>query len=224
MTIPANLAAEAAPWGSIPVTVCWGTQGGPYNPVSTANPLPVQGTAATNSAVAGNPLYVGLYNSGTVFPLTSAAYIGDGENGHSLSVAPTLYNGVSWDQQRANTERTLLASAARTATTSSADVTNFNGRGLQVLLNVTAASGTGGLTLTIQGKDPVSGNYYNLNANPTAITATGLTVYEVYPGVGAAGGGVTQRTSASLPRTFRVTVTHGDASSYTYSVGTSLLL
>lgn len=138
----------------------------------------------------------------------------------AFAIAPVLFSTASagLDRSRANDALTLLAAAARTATTSSPDQTNFNWRGLQVVLNVTAASGTGGLIVTVQGKDPVSGNYYNLNANPAGVTATGTYVYEVYPGVGAAGGGVTQRISGILPRTFRVTVTAGDGSSYTYSV------
>ena len=137
-----------------------------------------------------------------------------------------LFNGTTtYDRPRNNMDQTALASAARTATTSSADITNYNGRGVMVFLNVTAASGTGGLTLTIQAKDPVSGNYFNLNANPSAVTSTGNgTVYIVYPSTLTAAGNVTQSTQAVLPRTFRITVTHGDASSYTYSVGASIIL
>ena len=36
-------------------------------------------------------------------------------------------------------------------------------------------------------------------------------------------GSVTQATSFYLPRQFSITVTHGDSSSYTYSVGYCLL-
>jgi hypothetical protein len=149
----------------------------------------------------------------------------DGSDGSNLqAVGPSAYNGASFDRWRNNYEITALISATRTATTSSPDQTNPNGRGLHVILNITAASGTGGLQIFIQGKDPVSGNYYNLNATPTAVVATGQTIFEVYPGIGPISGGITQRTSGALPRTFRIQVVHGDASNYTYSVGAAILL
>jgi hypothetical protein len=141
-----------------------------------------------------------------------------------LEVADFAYNGSGWDKTRNNQDNvTLLASATRTSTTSSADQTNYNGRGVLVYLNVTAASGTGGLTLTIQAKDPVTGTYQTLNSAPTAVTATGFKTYELYPGA-ATTGGLTQAVQQPLPRTWRVQVAHGDSSNYTYSVSASVLL
>lgn len=125
-------------------------------------------------------------------------------------------------ENRGNVAGTGIASAAFTSTQNSADISNIGCRGVQAILNVTAGT-TLSLVLTIQAKDPVSGSYYKLNADPSAVTGTGLTVYELFPGIGATSGGVTQRTSASLPRTFRITVTHGNANSATYSVGYSLI-
>jgi hypothetical protein len=135
------------------------------------------------------------------------------------------WNGASWDRHRNNLDGTALASAARTGTTSSADITNYNGDGALVILRVSVVPGTApSLTLAVEGKDPASGVYYALNAAPTAVTAVGTYVYEVGEGAsGAAGGGVTQRTAGQLPRTFRVTVTHGNANSVTYSVGYSII-
>ncbi|HZS45388.1 MAG TPA: hypothetical protein VFC63_09825 [Blastocatellia bacterium] len=134
------------------------------------------------------------------------------------------FNGASWDRERGNVEATLLASAARTAATQSPDQTNYNGRGVQVILNVSAASGTGGLQVVVQGKDPVSGSYYNLYAAPTAVTATGIKVYEVAPGASSAGAGdVATRVAGQLPRTWRVNVLVGDSSSYTYSIGAAVI-
>ena len=78
------------------------------------------------------------------------------------------------------------ASAARTAQTDSANQTNRNARGVHLILNVTAASGTGGLQVRLLGVDPISSTVYALAAAPTAITATGISVYELYPGAAAA--------------------------------------
>lgn len=157
----------------------------------------------------------------------------DDGNGLPIAVSPTnplpsltaTGNGAGgYDTQQSNASLTLFASAARTTLQQSADQSNPNARGVQIVLNVTAASGTGGLTVTVVGKDPVSGTYYALNASPTAVTATGTTVYELYPGDGAASGGVTQRTSGPLPRVWGIKVAVGDASSYTYSIGVSTIV
>lgn len=123
-----------------------------------------------------------------------------------------------------NAETTLLASAARTTTQVGANQTCLGGKGVRLVLNVTSASGSGGLVVRVNGVDPTSGVTYQLNASPTAVTAIGTTVYDLYPGIGAAAGGITQTTSQVLPRTFRVDVTVGDATSYTYSLSQVILL
>jgi hypothetical protein len=134
-------------------------------------------------------------------------------------IRPGMSNGATFDPETGNLEGTALASAARAAQTESADIVNVNCRGAVIFLNVTAASGTGGLQVVVRGKDPVSGAYVNLNNVPTAVIATGLLVYTFYPGATAVGAATFQ---GVLPRTFRIRVIHGDASSYTYSVGYSL--
>lgn len=129
------------------------------------------------------------------------------------------FNGSSWDRQRNNTQNTLLASAARTITTSSTDQTNYNSRGLHVVLDVTSA-GTGSITLTVEGKDSLSSKYYTLLAG-VAVTTNSTNVYKVYPGLPA-----TANVSANdiVPRTYRVTVTANNANSVTYSVASLLVL
>jgi len=134
-----------------------------------------------------------------------------------------LFNGTNWDLQRNNTEGTLLANAERTATVYGSDQTNYNARGLIVFLNVTGASGTGGLYVVIQGKD-ATGQYYTLNTSPPAVTGTGRFVYVLYPGATGTGDDVVQTTSLVLPRTWRVNIAHGDSSSYTYSVSYALIV
>lgn len=120
-----------------------------------------------------------------------------------------------------NQDLTLLPSATRTTTTNSADQSNTNGCGVVVYVNISSASGTGGLTVVIQGKDPASGNYVVILTASAALTTTGAYYYEIYPGITTGG-----RTSAStmLPTTWRVQVQHGDSSNYTYSVGASVIL
>ena len=119
---------------------------------------------------------------------------------------------------RPNVDITGLASAARTATTNSGDLINYDGRGLFVVVDVTNA-GTGSITLTIQGKDAVSGQYYTLLVG-AAITTVSTNVYRVYPGLTASANSVA---SDILPRTYRLLVTHNNANSITYSVGASVI-
>lgn len=139
-----------------------------------------------------------------------------------IPAALSTNGGLKVSNIDANIDAQMLAASARTTAAASADQTNLGCRGVLVVLNITAASGTGGLTLLIKGKDSVSNAYYQLNASPTAIIATGIYVYELYPGSSTAGSAgttlVNQRTAGVLPRTWRINVNVGDASSYTYSV------
>lgn len=122
-----------------------------------------------------------------------------------------VFNGVTWDRARANTEFEMLSAAVRNATTTSADFTNYNASKALFFLNVSAAAGGGQtLIMSVQAKDPVSGNYFTLITG-AATAITGLTVVSI-SGLAA----------NILTRTFRVTVTHSGVGNWTYSVGASL--
>ena len=141
--------------------------------------------------------------------------LGDGASNTTTGNAPaSAFNGTTWDRQRNNTELTLLASAARTVTTDSADQTNFNGRGIHVVVDITAGAVLS-LVVTIQGKDPVSGKYYTLLAS-AALTGVSTTVLRVYPALLAVANTIA---NDIVPRTWRVDVAAGNATSATYSVG-----
>ena len=132
---------------------------------------------------------------------------------------PSLFNGTNWDRVRNNNEVTLLASAARTTAQQTADQTNYNARGVKIGLDITSYT-SGSLTVTLQGKDSVSGAYYTLLAG-TAVSASGYTTYTLYPGVAT-----TANVSAAdiLPRTWRVNVAVADASSITYSLSANVII
>ena len=122
------------------------------------------------------------------------------------------------------TTRTLLAMAARTATVASSKMIDRVQQFCRLYINVTAASGTGGLTVQLRGYDPVSLEPGNtpvpalLNAGGGAITATGIYVIEFMESSVAASGNVKETVPRMLPCTWDVQVTAGDSSSYTYSV------
>jgi hypothetical protein len=78
--------------------------------------------------------------------------------------------------------------------------------------------GTGSVTLSVEGKDQVSGKYYTILTG-AAVTTNSTNVYRVYPGLTAAANATV---SDILPETFRITVTHNNANAATYTVGASL--
>lgn len=196
--------------------------GGVPTPVSNTNPLPSTVTGGLTDA----QLRATAVPVDTEMP--TAAALADGAANPTAPLngaANQVYNGATWDRQRGNTEGTLLASAARTATTVSAVQTNHNARGVFVGVDVTAV-GTGTLTLQLRAIDIVSGLNYNV-ASMTSLTTSGRYGLLVYPGVAVAAlGGTTsvQAISAAIPRTWVVVVTHSDGSSWTYSLSYSLIV
>lgn len=139
--------------------------------------------------------------------------------GYNPVVVAGLTGGNNAQPVLADGNFTLLSNAARTATTNTALQGNYWYRGIIATLNVTAASGTGGLTVHIQGQDAISSAWYDVLVASSAVTATGLYTYSVYPGIGMSS--VTMSVSAILPAVWRVSVVAGDSSSYTYSLGAS---
>lgn len=113
---------------------------------------------------------------------------------------------------------TAFASAARTATASSADFTNSWGRGIHIIFDVTAVA-TSDVKMKIEGKDPTSGKYYTI-LEGASVTTISTNVYKVYPALTAVANLVA---NDIVPKTFRITMTHANANSTTYSVGYSLV-
>jgi hypothetical protein len=118
--------------------------------------------------------------------------------------------------------RAAYAHCPGAGTVNGTDQINYNGRGLKLVIDVTAISGTSPtLTVTIQGKDPTSGKYFTILAS-AALNATATTVLTVYPGQAVAA-----NVSANdiLPRTFRViAVVGGTGPSVTATVAASLIV
>lgn len=123
------------------------------------------------------------------------------------------YNGTGNFQQ----EVKILSSAVRTSTTTSIVYIPDTATTLMFYLNISSASGTGGLQVRIMGMDTL-GNTYFLNANPTAIVAAGQYVYTLCPGCTSTGGSIQQATATAPPSRLLIQVTHGDTSNYTYSL------
>lgn len=110
-------------------------------------------------------------------------------------------------------EFVVLASAARTATTTSDDFIVPYGRTLSLIIDRTASAATPSVVPTIRGVTPL-GVVYDVLAG-AAITGTGTTVLRVGHGCPET---ANLSTGMPLPATFRLVMTAADADSLTYSV------
>jgi hypothetical protein len=158
-------------------------------------------------------------------------------DGHNLgglnglvAIAPNyMFNEVAgnWDRMRANLDATLLASAARTASTNTADQTNYNHRGVIVHLDITAnPGGAETLTVEIYAKCPASGEYHLMTGFPAVAAATNAHyAYVLYPAaVETVNAARTEIQGLVLPRTWRARILHSAAGSWTYSLGAQSIL
>ncbi len=152
--------------------------------------------------------------------LPAAAALADGA---ANPTAPTVgsgllgFNDTTWDRWRNNAPVTPLASAVRAVSTQSATFTNYNARGIWLVLDITAVPGVQTVTLSIYAGSPLVGISQQLLAG-VAQAAIGRTGYMLYPGVAAAALGVTAVAGYALPRTWAVVINHSGAGNFTYSV------
>jgi len=113
----------------------------------------------------------------------------------------------------------LLTSEARTATVSTVNTKNSLHNGGHIIIDMTAVTATGSVTPVIEAKDKASGKYYPLLTG-AAITGTGTVVLRVHPDLTPVANLVADDI---IPADFRVTLTHLNAVSMTYTVGVSLV-
>lgn len=115
-----------------------------------------------------------------------------------------------------------FSSYATVGTVNSDDYDNLSGRSAIVVIDITAITGTGtpSLTVTLQGKDSVSGKYYTILAS-TALTGTGTTILRVDPSLTASANLIA---ADVVPRTWRISsATGGSTISLTATIGVHLV-
>jgi hypothetical protein len=115
-------------------------------------------------------------------------------------------------------QQTVYASAARTATPTAVEVPTQGRQRLHLVIVATAAAATPSVVPTIDAYDAASATWYNLLTG-NAITATGTTTLKIGPGFPGSANAVS---ADMLPGLIRITMTHADADSLTYSVGLHL--
>jgi hypothetical protein len=115
----------------------------------------------------------------------------------------------------------ITLTAAGAGTTNSADQENPSSRGVAVVVDITAKTGTIDLVVTIQKKDRASGKYIDVLAS-VSLTAVGTTVYLVHPDLTAANNTIAKDI---LFEVWRVKVVSGTGSSpvITATIGACIL-
>jgi hypothetical protein len=108
---------------------------------------------------------------------------------------------------------TVLALSARTATTTSSNITKTTEKSAHFVINVTVVPGVDTITPKIQAMDNL-GNYYDLLVG-AAISTTGITVLKIAQGGAVIAGGAA---ADFMPDVYRVVVTPSAGTSFTYSV------
>jgi len=112
----------------------------------------------------------------------------------------------------------LFNLSGATTTQTSAVQDNDGHRGIKVVLDTTTI-GTGSVTLTIKGVDPLSGKTWTLLAG-AAVTTNTTNVYTVFPGATAS---ANVAANDQLPCQWQVVVTANNANAATYTVAAHLL-
>jgi uncharacterized protein YggE len=115
--------------------------------------------------------------------------------------------------------KTILGSAARTATVSVSGIDTGDAPAAYFVLDVTVDGAAASITWKVDYLDETSSKYINLLTG-AAVADVGTTVYKISPALTAVANSIA---TEHLPQTLKVTVTHADADSITYSVGMLLL-
>lgn len=139
-----------------------------------------------------------------------------------------VWNSATWDREMGNIDGTAMANAIRTgATAEGSDIVNYNHRGAHFVLNYSTGGTSNLIMMKVQGKDSLTGTYYNI-ATTVTLSATGSAAYVVYPGVTAGASTLMVSSGAAssvLPRTWRVSVVQsGTSLTANFGVGYSMIL
>jgi len=151
---------------------------------------------------------------------------------NSVVVANTnfIFDGTNYNRERGNDNIILLPSAVRSATTASPDFTNYNGRVVIGILNISAVPGGGiGLKLALDAKDPISGNYIQIGSGvlDASTVSNVIGMAGILP-TGSTWDGANPGTAfflnTLLPITMRMRVIHSGAGNFTYSLAAQVIV
>lgn len=143
----------------------------------------------------------------------------DGGAANMAAVVGALFNGTNYDRPRNQEKTTLLASAARTVTTS-ANLTLYNNCAVLIVVDVTARAAATTLTPSlVMGQSGYVANKTIWTAAAAINSASGTFMYVFWPmPTIASPTGFVEVINTPLFRELQVTITPNDANSVTYSV------
>jgi hypothetical protein len=185
------------------------------------------GTAEVASlAVTAAPSSIGNITvtlNGTGFPIAV-----DPATQLTTTDVATLIRGTAfagWTTGGSGTTVTFTATTvgAKTDATFTGGTTGVTGT-MTTTTQGAAAVAAPAITPKISGKSFSSGRLYDLGVAPVAISGTGTYVYMFSKNAGTAHDGINTTFDVALPKTMQLTVTHGNATSITYSVDFALCL
>lgn len=132
------------------------------------------------------------------------------------AVVNMVYNGSTWDLQRGMSGNlTTGDTGAKVATGNGATIANVGNKGIQIVVNMGAVTGTTPTcTIKVQGSADGGTTWYDIPGATTAsLTATGVFGITIYPGIAVTAGTTTSGSTATangvLPRTWRIVWTIG---------------
>lgn len=158
------------------------------------------------------------YGTGTVNAVLELSAVPSMLMNPNIAVVNQISNGVLITSLPA-AATAQIASAARTATNSSGQSNNNTVfRGVRAFVTVTSA-GSGSITPSIEQMLPGTATWVTLLTGP-AITANGTTIMTVYPGATPVANLVVDD---HVGYAFRITITHNNANTMTYSAGANYL-
>lgn len=151
--------------------------------------------------------------------VTTSAALADAVANPTLGQVSNMnytFNGSTWDRVRGmGVSTTTGDTGAKVATGNGATQTNVGNKGIQIVLNMGAVTGTSPtFVLKVQGSVDGGTNWFDVPGATTAsLVATGLWGITIYPGIAVTAGttttGSTAGASGVLPRTWRVVWTIG---------------
>ncbi len=135
--------------------------------------------------------------------------------------AEMRYNATTNEQMRNNLPSATvgITCSACTSTQTGTDQVNHNFQGVKCVYDATTVTGSGSFTLSIQGKDAVSGKYFTL-LQGAAVSTVSTNVYTVHPRITAT---ANQASADILPRDWRVLLTYNSGTNQTATVGCALV-
>lgn len=190
-----------------------GTGSQRVNIASDNSPVAGLGAGVTGSAAPVNAINIAGGNvlNGNLTNISVATWgagdaIGSGAAG--LFVYAPYFNGSTIDRQRGNWNTNTGDTGAKTASFAGATQTNYNHRGVSIVINMGTVTGTSPtFTAQVQGSADGGTTWYSIPGAVTAsITTTGVTPLTVYPGATVA---ANASISYPLPRIWRLNYTIG---------------